>query len=105
MNSAAATPHAGCDDNMGARAAREAAEALRATTLLAFFALLSGRGSAAMLVGALMRLTEATAAAERLHNRQLSAAVIRAAYRKMDYDAGYEAGYEAAARRARLRAV
>lgn len=75
------------DDNMGAGAAREAAEALTAAAKLVESLLAAGGGDPALLVGALQRLTEATAAAERLYERQSSAAMIREAYRREDYAA------------------
>jgi len=81
------------DDNMGATAAREAAEALAEAARDVRAA--TGAGDSALLVGALIRLNEATVAVELLYDRQLSAAVIRQAHRATDYAEGYEAGLAA----------
>jgi len=81
------------DDNMGAGAARAASEALARAARDVQAAI--GAGESAMLVGALIRLNEATVAVELLYERQLSAAVIRQAHRAADYAEGYEAGLTA----------
>jgi hypothetical protein len=81
------------DDNMGAGAARAAAEALAAAGRDVQAALRAGDN--ALLVGALIRLNEATVAVELLYDRQLSAAVIRQAHRATDYAEGYEDGLAA----------
>jgi len=90
------------DDNMGAAAARDAAEKLGAAAEELMKAAghamaLAGTENSVLLVGLQRRLTDAAvaaeegkAAAEQLHTRQLSAAMIRAAHRRTDYDAGWE---------------
>ena len=75
MSSLAAQPLAEDDDNMGASAARIAAEKL--IEAAEHVKSLTGAESPAMLAGLQMRLTDAIVAAERLEDRQLSAAVIR----------------------------
>jgi len=87
------TPQAEDGDNMGATAARAAADALAEAAR--DIGALAGHGDSALLVGALVRLSEATVAAELVYERQLSAAVIREAHRRADYEAGYAAGLTA----------
>lgn len=85
MNSLAAGLQEEYDDNVGAGPARDAAEELTASARDVRAAVASG--SAALLAGSLVRLTQATAAAELLAERQLSTALIR--------EAGYVEGYTA----------
>lgn len=87
-------------DNMGAGPAREAAEALKAAARTVES--LAVAGAPALLAGALVRLNEATVAAERLYERQLSAALIRETFRRLDYQAGWD---DCLAARRGLRAV
>jgi hypothetical protein len=75
----------GSRDNMGAAAAREAAEAL--TAAAQDVRALAREGSPALLAAALIVLRQATTAAERLHNRQLSATLVQ--------EAGFVEGYAA----------
>lgn len=85
MSSPAARLQAERDDNVGAGPAREAAEALTAAARDLRAA--AGAGDSALLVGALIRLSEATVAAEQLCDRQISAALV--------LEAGYVEGYAA----------
>lgn len=77
------------DDNMGAGAARAAAEAL--VEAAEHVKLLTGTESPALLIGMQRRLTDATVAVERLHERQLSAAMIRQANHRADFADGWDA--------------
>lgn len=95
MTSLAAALQAEHDDNMGATPAREAAEALTAAARAV--ERVAGRGSSALMAGALVRLNEATVAAEQLYERQLSGTLIR--------EAGYAEGYAAGRASRGLRAV
>jgi hypothetical protein len=99
MDSHAAGLEPEYEDNMGAGAAKAAAEALTAAALAVESA--AGEGDE-LRAAALVRLSEATLTAERLYTRQLSVALVRAAFRATDYDAGYTAGLGA---RRRLRSV
>ena len=93
------------DDNMGAGAARAAAEELMWAARMARKAAerIGSPGAkdsamlAVLLTDAMHRLTEATAAAEQLYERQISAAVI--------LEAGYVQGYDAASTARSLRIV
>lgn len=84
-----------CDDNMGAAAARSAAETLAevARHVLA----IDGSEDSVLLVGMQRRLTDAIVALERLGDRQVSVTLIR--------EAGYIEGYEAATAARTLRSV
>ena len=95
MGSLAARLEAGQRDIMGAAEARAAAEALTAAaeTIMS----VAGQEDSPVLVGALRRLTEATAAVEELCDRQLSVALVK--------EAGYVEGYEAGLAARALRAV
>jgi hypothetical protein len=95
MNSLAARLQAEADDNAGATPAREAAGELAAAARDVRAAAASG--DHALLAGALTRLTEATAAAEELLNRQVSASLL--------LEAGYIQGYAAGQAARGLRAV
>jgi hypothetical protein len=91
------------DDNMGAGPAREAAESLteaagKLMEAAEHVGSLASPEDSVLLVGLQRRLTEAAVAAEeardaaeRLHVRQLSAAMMREAHRRIDYAAGWEA--------------
>lgn len=91
------------DDNMGAVAARDAAEKLATAAeglmrAAEHASALAGGESDVLLVGLQRRLKDAAvaaeegkAAAEELHTRQLSAALIREAHRRTDYAAGWNA--------------
>jgi hypothetical protein len=103
MTGLATEPRDEYRDNMGAVAAREAAEKLaRAAERLERAAehiiSLAGADSSVLLIGMQRRLKDATvaaeegkAAAELLHTRQLSAATMREAHRQTDYAAGWDA--------------
>jgi len=95
MPSLAARLQEECDDNAGAAPARVAAEALTAAARDVQAA--AEAGDSALLVGALIRLNEATVAAEQLYDRQISTALI--------LEAGYVQGYEAGRASHRLRSV
>lgn len=95
MSSLAARLQAECDDNIAAGPARAAAEALIAAARDVRAAVAAG--DPALLVGALIRLTEATVAAEEVCDRQLSVAMIK--------EAGYAEGYAAGLAARGLRSV
>jgi hypothetical protein len=91
------------DDNLGATAARDAAEKLgRAAEELReaaeYVRSLAQADNSVLLIGLQRRLTAATVAAEEgrhaaelVHVRQLSAATMREAHRRTDYQAGWDA--------------
>lgn len=84
MPSLAARLQAECGDNLGATPAREAAEALKAVA--EDIEALTGAESP-VIAAALIRLRQAVVTAEKLFERQISAALMR--------EAGYAEGYAA----------
>jgi hypothetical protein len=87
MSSPVAGLQAEYEDNMGAGAARAAAEAL--IEAAEHVRALTGSEGRTLLVGLQQRINEATEAAERLYERQLSGAMIRQAHRREDYADGW----------------
>lgn len=95
MTSLAARLQEECDDNMGAAAARAAAEAV--TEAVRHVLAIDGSEDSVLLIGMQRRLTDAIVAVERLGDRQVSVTLVR--------EAGYIEGYEAATAARTLRSV